>query len=581
MNYGQALAELLAIQTQLSAEEILQAIETPPDPKMGHLAFPCFRLAKELKKAPPQIAKELAAKLLENRPAWLDESVATGPYVNIFLNRAVFAADVLVEVLDAGQSYGSHNQGEGQRVLVEYSSPNIAKHFHVGHLGSTIIGKSLDNIYRFLGYDVTSINHLGDWGTQFGKLITAYLKWGSREEIEKTEIDGLVKLYVRFHEEADNDPSLNDEARAWVVKMQNGDEEGLLLWRWFIELSLQEYNRLYQRMGISFDLIRGESYYSDKMDAVAKELAEKGLLKESDGAKIVDLEEHGMPPCLILRSDGGTLYPTRDIAAALDRYKTFGFDKCLYITGNEQSLHFAQWMKVVELMGCSWAAGLVHVPYGMLRLEGGSFSSRRGNVIKMEDLLDEAVARTLAIIEEKNPGLTNKESVARQVGIGALVFNKLYNSRIKDTMFDWERTLSFDGETGPYVQYTHARACSVLRRALSGESTLDFGEMALAMVSKPSFNGKLLTEDESFEILRLLKDFPRRIEDASVKYEPSIIARYLIDLSQAFNTFYTKHTILVDDNKPLRLSRLVLTAAVRQVLKTGLSLLGIASPAVM
>ena len=580
MNYGQALADLLAAQTKLPIEELLPAIETPPDPAMGHLAFPCFRLAKEWQKAPPQIAQELAAKLEEARPAWLGQAVATGPYVNIFLDRAVFAADVLVEVLDAGQEYGSAHQGEGKTVLVEYSSPNIAKHFHVGHLGTTIIGKSLDNIYRFLGYDVTSINHLGDWGTQFGKLITAYLKWGSREEIEKTEIDGLVKLYVRFHEEAEKDPSLNDEARAWVVKMQDGDEEGLLLWRWFIELSLQEFNRLYNQMGISFDLIRGESYYSDKMDAVAKELAEKGLLKESDGAKIVDLEEYGMPPCLILRSDGGTLYPTRDIAAALDRYSMFKFDKCLYVTGNEQALHFAQWMKVVELMGHPWAEGLVHVPYGMYLFEGGKVSTRKGDVIKVKELFEEAIAKTLEIIEEKNPELTNKNFVAKQVGIGALVFNKLYTSRIKDTVFSWERILSFDGETGPYVQYTHARSCSVLRKALSGESNRDFGEMALAMVSKPSFNGNLLTEDEAFEVLRLLKNFPGRVEESSIKYEPYIIARYLMDLSQAFNAFYHKHTILADDNA-LRLSRLVLTAAVRQVLKTGLGLLGIAAPAVM
>ncbi|MCL2839221.1 MAG: arginine--tRNA ligase [Defluviitaleaceae bacterium] len=581
MNYGQALADILAAQTNLPIEEIIPAIETPPDPKMGHLAFPCFRLAKALKKAPPVIASELAEKIEASRPTWLGQAVATGPYVNIFFDRGVFAADVLVEVLDAGQEYGSLHQGNDQKVLVEYSSPNIAKHFHVGHLGSTIIGKALDNVYRFLGYDVTSINHLGDWGTQFGKLVTAYLKWGSHEEIEKTEIDGLVKLYVKFHEEAEKDPSLDDDARAWVVKMQNGNEEGLILWRWFIELSMSEYNRLYKRMGVCFDLIRGESYYSDKMDAVAQELSAKGLLIESEGAKIVDLEDHGMPPCLILRSDGGTLYPTRDIAAAIDRYNTFKFDKCLYVTGNEQSLHFAQWMKVVELMGHEWAKGLVHIPYGMFLFEGGKLSTRKGDVIKMEDLFNMAEEKTLAIIEEKNPELANKKLVAQQVGIGAIVFNKLYTSRMKDTMFSWERALSFEGESGPYVQYTHARTCSVLRKALSGGSTLDFSEMALAMVSKPSFNGNLLTEDETFDVLRLLKDFPRKVEECAEKYEPYIIARHLMDLSQGFNAFYHKHTILVDDNEPLRLARLVLTAAVRQVLKTGLGLLGIASPAVM
>ena len=580
MNYAQAIAILLATKISIPEEEIFHAIETPTDSKMGDLAFPCFKLAKELKKAPPAIAAELVSFIEENRPGWIETAIATGPYVNFFFDRAAFAADVLVEVIDAGQGYGTSFQGEDKPVIVEYSSPNIAKHFHVGHFASTIMGKSLDNIYRFLGYDVTSINHLGDWGTQFGKLITAYSKWGSREEIEKTEIDGLVKLYVKFHEEADNDPSLNDEARSWVVKMQNGNEEALLLWKWFVELSMQEFNRLYERLGISFDLVRGESYYSDKMDAVAKELAEKGLLKESEGAKIVDLEEYGMPPCLILRSDGGTLYPTRDIAAAIDRYKNFSFEKCIYVTANEQTLHFAQWMKVIDLMGYEWAKGLKHVPYGLFLFESGKLSTRRGVVVKIEDLLDEAISKTLAIIEEKNPGLYNKSVVAKQVGIGAIVFNKLYTSRIKDTMFNWEKMLNFDGETGPYVQYTHARACSVLRKSLSGGSTLDFGEMAVAMVSKPAFCGSNLIEDEAFKIIRLLKEFPKCVEEAALKYEPSVIARNIMELAQAFNAFYHNHTILAE-NEAVRLARLVLTAAVRQVLKTGLELLGVAAPAVM
>jgi arginyl-tRNA synthetase len=580
INFVHGLAEILAAHTEMPQNEIEIAIETPPDAKLGHFAFPCFNLAKTLKKAPNAIAAEIAEKIQAEKPSWLGQAVATGAYVNFFLNRTAFVNAVMHEVLEFGMQYGSDGHGLGQVVLMDYSSPNIAKHFHIGHLGSTIIGKTIDNIYRFLGYEVTSINHLGDWGTQFGKLITAYKKWGSEEEIKKTEIDGLVKLYVKFHEEADKDASLNDEARAWVVKMQNGDEESLALWRWFCELSMSEFDRIYHRLDIAFDLVRGESYFSDKMSGVAELLEKKGLLKESDGAKIVDLEEFKMPPCLILRRDGGTLYPTRDIAAAIDRYETSEFYKCLYVTGNEQSLHFAQWFKVVELMGYPWASGLEHISYGMYLFESGKMSTRRGDVIKMEDLLNEAVEKTLAIINEKNPELQNKESVAEQVGIGALKFNKLYNSRTKDTVFDWDRMLNFDGETGPYVQYTHARACSVLRKSLSADSRMDFGALGLALVSGPTFDASLLCDDEPFEVMRLIHDFPAKVRDAATKYEPFIIARQLVALAQTYNAFYHKHQILVED-EPTRRARLALTAAVRQVLKTGLGLLGISAPVVM
>lgn len=579
-NFKGALAEILAAHTKQTVEEAEASIETPPDSTMGHFAFPCFTMAKEMKKAPPSIAAELAETIDKNRPGWLGQAVATGSYVNFFLDRTAFTNSVLLEVMEMGAGYGGDGEGLGQTVLVEYSSPNIAKHFHIGHLGSTIIGKTLDNIYRFLGYDVTSINHIGDWGTQFGKLITAYLKWGSEEEITKTEIEGLVKLYVKFHEEADEDPSLNEEARSWVVKMQNGDEEGMRIWKWFCDLSMKEYERIYARLEVSFDLTRGESYYNGRMEAVAEALEKKGLLIESEGAKIVDLESYKMPPCLILRSDGGTLYPTRDIAAALDRYETFEFHKSLYVTGNEQSLHFAQWMKVVELMGYPWASDMVHIPYGMFLFESGKMSTRRGEVIKMEDLLDEAVSKTLAIINEKNPDLASKETVAEQVGVGALKFNKLYNSRAKDTMFDWDRMLNFEGETGPYVQYTHARACSVLKKSLSVDSSMDFGALGLALISGPTFDATLLKDDEPFEVMRLIHDFPAKIKDAAEKYEPFIIARALVALAQAYNAFYHKHQILSDD-EPTRRARLALTAAVRQVLKTGLGLLGIAAPVVM
>jgi len=599
MNYRNALAGLLADYTSLPIDELIQSIETPPDPKLGHLAFPCFKLAKEMRKAPPVIAQEISARLQDARQPWLGEIRATGPYINIFLDRKFYAANTLEVVLKAGKSYGASNQGEGQKILVEYSSPNIAKDFHVGHFANTIIGKALDNIYRHLGYDVTSINHLGDWGTQFGKLITAYMKWGSKEEIEKTEIDGLVKLYVKFHVEADSDPSLNDEARVWGVKMESGDEEGLALWHWFINLSLRAFDRIYKRINVEFDLTRGESYYIDKMPAVVKALTEKGLMVESDGAQIVDLEAYGMPPCMILRSDGGTLYPTRDIAAALDRYELFKFDKCLYLTGNEQILHFAQWMKVVELMGNPGAGGLVHVSYGMYNFEEGKMSTRRGQVIKAEDVINEAVSKTLAIIQEKNPDLPEKETIAEQVGIGALIYNRLYNSRVKDVTFSWERILNFEGETGPYVQYAHARCCSVVRKAEVRGQRLEVRETADESCANTCNAKKLddvgsclhleflvnldsahLVDDEAFQVLRLLYDYPASIVEAVEKYEPFIISRHLMALAQAYNGFYHKHIILVDE-PDVRQARLALTAAVGQVLKSGLGLLGIAAPEAM
>jgi len=567
MNYRQALSEILEKHTNLPQKELLSAIETPTDPKLGHMAFPCFRLAKELKKAPPAIAADIAMQITEDRPPWLGEAKATGPYVNFFFNRAAFAGDVLAEIFDKGEKYGASGAGTGKNVVMDYSSPNIARPLQVGHLGSTIIGLSLDRIHRFLGYSVTAINHLGDFGTQFGKLITAYLKWGNKQEVERTGVEELVSLYVRFHEEADKEPALNDEARAWVVKLQDGDEEGIALWQWFIDISLKEYERMYKLMGVSFDLYRGESYYSGKLDSAVVELIrEKGLLKESDGAQIVDLEEYNMSPCLILRGDGGTLYATRDIAAAIHRQEEFKFDKCLYVTGLEQILHFSQFFKVLELMEYPWAKGLVHIPYGMFRFEQGKMSTRRGHVIKMEDLINEAVAKTRAIIEEKNPNLSDKDTVAEQVGVGALIFNKLYTNRIKDTVFNWDLMLNFDGETGPYVQYAHARACSVLKK---GDYSPNF-----------KFDSALLTEDEAFDILRIIYDFPAKIEEAAEKYEPYMIARQLVALAQAFNAYYHHHVIIVDDEK-LRQSRLSLVAAVQLQLKIGLQLLGMSAPSAM
>jgi arginyl-tRNA synthetase len=521
-------------------------------------------MAKELRKSPQAIAAETASKINEARPAWLQKAEAAGPYVNFFLDRASFAESVIASVLDAGGAYGRSDIGAGKKVLVEYSSPNIAKYFHVGHLSTTMIGNSLSKILTHLGYDVVRMNYLGDWGTQFGKLITAYLKWGSREDVEAKDIDELVRLYVKFHEEAEKDASLEDEARAWVVRMQNGDEEGLALWRWFIELSKREYERIYKLLSIDFDRVLSESQYNDKMKAVAEELAAKGLLKESEGARIVDLEEYKMPPCLILRSDGGTLYPTRDIASAIERYDEYKFDKSLYVTGAEQILHFAQWMKVVELMGYPWAKDMEHISYGLFVFPEGKMSTRQGRVRKVEDLLNEAIEKTLEIIAEKNPSLPDKERVAKQVGVGAVIFNRLYNSRVKDVMFSLEKMINFDGETGPYVQYTHARACSVMDKAAK-------------MPSAGDASGDFLTDDEAFIVLRHLYDYPSRITDAADKYEPFIIARQLVAIAQAYNAFYHNHTVLTED-EGRRAARLALTKAVAETLRGGLALLGIGAP---
>ena len=568
MDYKKLVAEVLAVHTDLRRRDLMPAIETPQDAKLGDMAFPCFRLSKALKKAPPMIATDLAAKITKDKPAWLESAVATGPYVNFFFHRATFAKEVLGKILAAGLDYGKTGIGDGKNVVMDYSSPNIAKPFHVGHLGSTIIGLSLDKIHRFLGYNVTSINYLGDWGTQFGKVIVAYLKWGSKEDVDKDGINSLVELYVRFHEEADKAPTLNDEARAWVVKLAQGDEEGLKLWQWFVDISLVEYKKLYARLKMDYDVYSGESKYNGKMEATVALIREKGLLEESDGAQIVNLADYNMPPCLILRRDGGTLYPTRDITAAMDRYNSYKFDKSLYVTGQEQNLHFAQFFKVLELMGFPWAKDMVHIPYGLFRFETGKLSTRRGDVIKMEDLLDEAVAKTLAIIEEKNPSLENKAQVAEDVGIGALIFNKLFTNRIKDTVFSWDLMLNFDGETGPYVQYAHARACSVLRKA------------GYTPGSAADFDPALLVEDEAYEVFRIIYDFPGKIAEAAYKYEPFIIARQLVALSQAFNVFYHHHVVLVDDGK-LKASRLALVDAVRTQLEIGLGLLGMGAPTEM
>jgi len=550
-----------SIITELSAEDIRALLEYPPNPDMGDVALPCFQLSKVLRRSPVQIAEELAKEF----PAspMVERVEAVKGYLNVFIDQGAFAQALVSDILDEETQYGSSAEGKGKTVVIDYSAPNIAKPFHIGHLRSTVIGKALYNIHAFMGYTCVGINHLGDWGTQFGKLIVAYKKWGSKEAVEEGLIGALMELYVRFHDEAEKDPSLDEEARQWFVKMEHGDEEALSLWKWMMEISLEEFKKIYALLDVDFESWAGESFYEDKMDAVVEDLTQKGLLTESEGAQIVDLSKYDMPPCLIVKTDGSTLYATRDIAAAMYRKKTYDFDKCLYVAGVTQSLHFQQWFKVVEMMGYEWAQDLYHVPFGTVSMGGEKLSTRKGKVVLLDELFGRAVTKTLATIEEKNPALPDKEEVARQMGVGAIVFSDLSSNRIKDVSFSWDEILNFDGETGPYVQYTHARAGSVLRKA--GEEPV------------PDIDGSLLTDAESRALLKTLYLFPERVRQAMEDREPSIVTRYLVDLAQSFNRFYHEHSILVDDTG-LRAARLALTACTRRVLRTGLTLIGLAAP---
>ena len=562
MDFKVQIADILYKQfNDLSREEIISMIEIPPSPDMGDYAFPCFRLAKFLRKAPPIIAEEAVAVI--ERPDFLKEIKSVSGYINFYIDKTKFASAIVSNVLKSKEKYGTSNEGEGKNIVIDYSAPNIAKPFHVGHLRSTVIGGSIYRIYKHLGYNCIGVNHLGDWGTQFGKLIVAYKKWGSKEAVEQGGIKELMRIYVLFHEEAEKDPSLEDEARSWFTKMERGDEEALALWNWFKDISLEEFKKVYKLLGFEFDSYAGESFYNDKMDAIIEELDSKGLLKESDGAKIVDLEDVNMPPCLITKRDGSTLYATRDITAAIYRKNTYDFEKCIYVTALAQNLHFAQWFEVIKKMGYDWHDKLVHVPFGLVSMETGKLSTRKGNVVLLEELLKEAIDKTNQIINEKNPDLEDKEAVAEQVGIGAVVFNDLSNNRIKDVVFSWDKVLNFDGETGPYVQYTHARACSVLRKAnMDIEESIDYN---------------VLTDPSSIEVIRLIGQFPERIKEAAEKLEPSFIARYIVDLAQAFNKFYHDNPILVED-EAVKKARLSLVYSVKTVLSSGLYLLGIKSP---
>ncbi|GAB1475195.1 arginine--tRNA ligase [Bacillota bacterium] len=561
---GALLAEHIA---DISLEELTAMIEIPTDNKLGDYAFPCFRLAKALRKSPAAIAGDLAQKLADNELFRQVESV--NAYVNMFMSREVFVREVLSEVAAEKEGYGSSDMGKNRKVLVEYSSPNIAKPFHIGHIRSTVIGNSIYKIYDYLGFDTVRINHLGDYGTQFGKMIVSYRRWGNKEDVEKAPIKALLGYYVKFHEESEKDPSLEDEARATFTRLENGAEEESALWKWFRDESLREFSRVYKMLGIEFDSYAGESFYSDKMARVLSELKEKNLLIESEGAQIVELSDYNMSPALITKKDGSTLYITRDIAAAIYRKEHYDFYKNLYIVASQQNLHFQQWIQVIELMGYDWARNCVHIPFGLVSLDDGTMSTRHGRVVFLEEVLNKAIERTREIILEKNVNTENVDETAKQVGIGAVVFNELSNSRIKDYVFSWEKILNFDGETGPYVQYTYARAASVLRNS-GGED-----EKAVKGIGDTNFS--CITSDSAYELARMIYEFPQTIIEAAEKYEPSIVTRQIVNIAQGFNRFYHNEHILVDDDEEKR-AKLLLTYAAKQTIRNGLLLLGMEAP---
>ena len=540
-------------------------MEYPTNPEKGDVSLPCFRLSKALSKPPKVIADELKAVLQDEE---IDYMEAVSGYLNIFVKKKRWAESLIHHISQAGEHYGSQNLGQGRTVVIDYSSPNIAKPFHVGHLRSTVIGNALYQIHSFLGYNCVGINHLGDWGTQFGKLIVAYQLWGSKEAVTNGAIDELLHLYVKFHEEAEKDPSLDDKARSWFTKMEQGDQEALTLWQWFVEISIIEFQKIYKLLGVQFDAYQGESFYNDKMEPVIQELKEKELLEEDEGAWLVRLDSFGMAPALMLKKDGSSLYHTRDLTAAIYRADKYDFAKLIYVTDYAQNLHFQQWFKVVELMGYEWASKLEHVAFGRVSIEGGSLSTRKGNVIKLENVLEQAIQKIMDVIEARNPGMANKEQVAEQVGIGAVIFNDLSANRIKDIDFSWEEALNFDGETGPYVQYTYARTCSVLKKAQQAEDHA---------IQTSELDGTYLQNKEAIAVVKMLYLFTERVEQAMVKLEPSIVSRYLIDLAQAFNRFYHACYILVEDLH-LREARLALVTCVQTTLRNGLKLIGLQAP---
>lgn len=556
MDYKVKIAELIKQHVDLDVETIEKLIEIPPKPEMGDYAFPCFQLSKIMRKAPNMIAEELKG-LMDTEGFERIENL--GPYLNFFVDKGTFAEKTISKVLEEGDDYGSSNIGEGKTICIDYSSPNIAKPFHVGHLFTTAIGNSLYKMFKKEGYNTVGINHLGDWGTQFGKLISAYHRWVDEEALEKAPIDELLRIYVKFHEEAKKDPSLEDEARANFKALENGDPEATALWTRFRDLSLKEFERVYDILGVKFDSYNGEAFYNDKMDAVVDELKEKGLLVESNGAQVVMLEDYNMPPCIILKADGASIYSTRDLAAAMYRKKTYDFYKSVYVVGTPQALHFKQVFKVLELAGHEWAKDCVHVGFGLVKFADRKLSTRDGSIVLLDDLLREAVEKTMEAIKDKEE-IKNKEEVAKKIGVGAVIFTYLKNSREKDIVFDWKEILSFEGETGPYVQYAYARGNSILSRAGECSGKVDYSK---------------LSSKEEFELVKTLGNFNNVITLALDKLEPSILTRYVIEVAKGFNKFYNAHSVLNLEDESLKATRLALVKASLQVIKNGLELLGI------
>ncbi|WP_293874799.1 arginine--tRNA ligase [Streptococcus sp. A12] len=559
MNHKELIAsELAKVIEGLDQETILNLLEQPKSSDLGDIAFPAFSLAKIERKAPQAIAADIAEKIDASH---FEKVVATGPYVNFFLDKSQISDQVIKAVIQAGAAYGQQEEGQGANVTIDLSSPNIAKPFSVGHLRSTVIGDAISNIYKKMGYNTIKINHLGDWGKQFGLLMVAYKKWGSKEAVEANPIDELLKLYVRINAEIENNPALDEEGRLWFKKLEDGDPEATELWQWFRDESLVEFNRIYKLLGVEFDSLNGEAFYNDKMDEAVQILEEKGLLKESKGASIVELDDVNLPPAMIKKSDGATLYITRDIATAIYRARTYNFVKNIYAVGQEQSNHFRQLKAVLKKMGFDWSDDMIHVDFGLVTKNRQKLSTRKGNIILLEPTLQEAISRAKAQIEEKNPELENKEEVAHAVGVGAVKFYDLKTDRRNGYDFDLEAMVSFEGETGPYVQYAYARIQSILRKA-------NFTPSADATYS--------LSDPESWEIIKLLQDFARVVKRAAENYDPSLIAKYAINLAQAFNKYYA-HTRILDES-PERDSRLALSYSTAVVLKEALRLLGVDAP---
>ena len=559
MNNKELIAsELAKVIDSLDQDAILNLLEQPKSSDLGDIAFPAFSLAKVERKAPQAIAADIAEKIDQSA---FEKVVATGPYVNFFLDKSKISDQVIKSVIEAGADYGQQDEGHGQNITIDLSSPNIAKPFSVGHLRSTVIGDALSNIFRKMGYNTIKINHLGDWGKQFGLLMVAYKKWGSKEAVEANPIDELLKLYVRINAEIENDPELDEEGRKWFKKLEDGDPEATELWQWFRDESLVEFNRIYKLLGVEFDSLNGEAFYNDKMDEAVQILEDKGLLKESKGASIVELDDVNLPPAMIKKSDGATLYITRDIATAIYRARTYNFVKNIYAVGQEQSNHFRQLKAVLKKMGFDWSDDMVHVDFGLVTKNRQKLSTRKGNIILLEPTLQEAISRAKAQIEEKNPELENKEEVAHAVGVGAIKFYDLKTDRRNGYDFDLEAMVSFEGETGPYVQYAYARIQSILRKA-------NFTPSTDATYS--------LSDPESWEIIKLLQDFSRVVKRAAENYDPSLIAKYAINLAQAFNKYYA-HTRILDES-PERESRLALSYSTAVVLKEALRLLGVDAP---